>query len=493
MISASDKKISLCSKQRDFLLTNFNNYVIMLYVNYYIREGKFLRIMFTREDTKAVKGLAVLMMLFHHLAAFPERMPPEFEGFQSLWPDFTEKRYLIILGTSCRLCVAIFYFVGGYGMYKRWSKNKYHLVTSIAALYKSYWKVFAVFVPIAFIFFQRKGEGFLPNYQRYAVTDTKELISMILANFLGLTDSINSEWWFLAAYLCVMPMGLLFCIVTKKNKSFTVDMFWVLIIDILVRNVFSDIPNIEAFSNLGGNFFYSHFLNMAGTSPFFAGIVFAKHDKLELCKKYLMRYRISSLIGLSGCLGVLYVRSFILGEYIEIIHAPRRLNDQERIRMMEHPRLGYELLEKNFRFPESVNRTVLEHHEWYNGLGYPNHRRGNDLLFTSRVLKAADVYDAMTSKRPYHPPYLPSEVMEYIMGRSGMEFDPAIVEVMSRSMCVYPVGCEVELSNSERAIVISNHEGYVLRPTVKLIRTGDVIDLQSDHDALNLTIVKLMM
>ncbi len=321
MISASDKKISLCSKQRDFLLTNFNNYVIMLYVNYYIREGKFLRIMFTREDTKAVKGLAVLMMLFHHLAAFPERMPPEFEGFQSLWPDFTEKRYLIILGTSCRLCVAIFYFVGGYGMYKRWSKNKYHLVTSIAALYKSYWKVFAVFVPIAFIFFQRKGEGFLPNYQRYAVTDTKELISMILANFLGLTDSINSEWWFLAAYLCVMPMGLLFCIVTKKNKSFTVDMFWVLIIDILVRNVFSDIPNIEAFSNLGGNFFYSHFLNMAGTSPFFAGIVFAKHDKLELCKKYLMRYRISSLIGLSGCLGVLYVRSFILGEYIEIIHA----------------------------------------------------------------------------------------------------------------------------------------------------------------------------
>lgn len=178
---------------------------------------------------------------------------------------------------------------------------------------------------------------------------------------------------------------------------------------------------------------------------------------------------------------------------IEIIHAPRRLNDQERIRMMEHPRLGYELLEKNFRFPESVNRTVLEHHEWYNGLGYPNHRGGNDLLFTSRVLKAADVYDAMTSKRPYHPPYLPSEVMEYIMGRSGMEFDPAIVEVMSRSMCVYPVGCEVELSNSERAIVISNHEGYVLRPTVKLIRTGDVIDLQSDHDALNLTIVKLMM
>jgi len=277
--------------------------------------------MFTREDTRAVKGFAVLMMMFHHLAAFPERQPPEFEGFLTLWKPFAEEGYIRMMATAFRLCVAIFYFVGGYGLYKRWSKNKYSLTKSIFALYKSYWKVFAVFVPIAFIFFRRSGEGLLPNYQRYAVTDKKELISMILANFLGLTDSINSEWWFLAAYLCVMPMGLLFCIATRKNKSFTLSMFLVLMIDILVRNVFDDIPKIEAFSNVGSNFFYSHFLNMEGTSPFFAGIVFAKHDKLEVCKKYLMRFRFSGIMGLIGCLGILYIRSYILGEYIEIIHA----------------------------------------------------------------------------------------------------------------------------------------------------------------------------
>ncbi|MBR1529458.1 MAG: acyltransferase family protein [Oscillospiraceae bacterium] len=277
--------------------------------------------MFTREDTKAVKGFAVLMMLFHHMAAFPDRQPPEFEGFVTLWQPFAEEGYLKTMATAFRLCVAIFYFVGGYGLYKRWNQNQYSLTKSIFALYKSYWKVFAVFVPIAFIFFQRTGEGLLPNYQRYFITDKREFISMILANFLGLADSINSEWWFLTAYLCVMPMGLLFCIATKKNKSFTFSMFLVIVIDIFVRNIFDDIADIEHFSNLKSNFFYTHFLNMEGTSPFFAGIVFAKHDKLDTCKNYLMRFRISGLIGLLGCLGVLYVRSFILGEYIEVIHA----------------------------------------------------------------------------------------------------------------------------------------------------------------------------
>jgi len=177
----------------------------------------------------------------------------------------------------------------------------------------------------------------------------------------------------------------------------------------------------------------------------------------------------------------------------ELINAPRRLTEKERIRMMEHPQKGYEFLEKQFHFSERVNRAVWEHHEWYNGMGYPCHKKENQILNLARILKAADVYDAMTSRRPYHQPYLPSEVMEYIMGRSGMEFDPRIVEVMARELCIYPVGCEVELSNGQRGIVKENHRGYVLRPTVKLLDTDNIVDLQGDREARNLTIVKLMM
>ncbi|MCR4782100.1 MAG: HD-GYP domain-containing protein [Lachnospiraceae bacterium] len=177
----------------------------------------------------------------------------------------------------------------------------------------------------------------------------------------------------------------------------------------------------------------------------------------------------------------------------DIINAPRRLDDAERIKMMEHPRLGYEYLIRKYHFSDMVNRTVLEHHEWFNGLGYPNKKEGKGLLITSRILKAADVYDAMTTKRPYHPPYLPSEVMEYIMGRSGLEFDPRVVEVMSRELNVYPLGCRVELSDGTKAIVVGHNTGMILRPTVETINDKKIIDLYRDRDAWSKTIVKMII
>lgn len=177
----------------------------------------------------------------------------------------------------------------------------------------------------------------------------------------------------------------------------------------------------------------------------------------------------------------------------ELINAPRRLSEEERIRMMEHPGKGYDFLRTHYDFPSAVTTAVYEHHEWYDGGGYPCRKTGRETSVLSRVIKAADVYDAMTSKRPYHDSYLPSEVLEYIMGRSGMEFDPEIVKVMVQELCVYPVGCEVELSNGERALVVENHKGYALRPTVKLMSNSRVIDLTADRNAWNLTIVKLMV
>ncbi|MCR4674984.1 MAG: HD-GYP domain-containing protein [Lachnospiraceae bacterium] len=177
----------------------------------------------------------------------------------------------------------------------------------------------------------------------------------------------------------------------------------------------------------------------------------------------------------------------------ELINAPRRLNEEERVAMMDHPRVGSEFLADYYDFHPDVIRGVYEHHEWFDGGGYPCRKTGRETLLISRIVKAADVYDAMTSKRPYHDAYLPSEVLEYIMGRSGMEFDPEIVKTMVQELCVYPVGCEVELSNGEKALVIENHKGYSLRPTVKLMTNGRELDLTADRNAWNLTIVKLMV
>ena len=177
----------------------------------------------------------------------------------------------------------------------------------------------------------------------------------------------------------------------------------------------------------------------------------------------------------------------------EVINAPRRLTEVERNQMMDHPRIAYDILTSTFNFDDEINLAVYQHHEWYNGGGYPNHTMYDDIVKIARLIKCADVFDAMTTKRPYHAPYLPSEVMEYIMGRSGMEFDPDIVSVMSSELCVYPVGCEVVLSDKRHAIVKENHRGFVLRPTVKIIDSGEVLNLLNDSRARKITIIKTIM
>ena len=161
--------------------------------------------------------------------------------------------------------------------------------------------------------------------------------------------------------------------------------------------------------------------------------------------------------------------------------------------MMRHPQIGYDILTDKFNFDEEINEAVLQHHEWYNGGGYPNHIDYREILQIARLLKCADVFDAMTTKRPYHAPYLPSEVLEYIMGRSGMEFDPGIVAVMTSELCVYPVGCEVILSNGRHGIVKENHRGFVLRPTVKMLDDGSIINLLNDSATRKITITRVVM
>lgn len=177
----------------------------------------------------------------------------------------------------------------------------------------------------------------------------------------------------------------------------------------------------------------------------------------------------------------------------ELINAPRALTPAERLKMMEHPLSGYEKLSSEYDFSEDICKAVYQHHEWYDGKGYPCGITGENTLKISKILKIADVYDAMTSKRPYHDAYLPSEVIEYMMARGGSEFDPELIQVMCEEFCVYPVGTEVVLSDGRIGIVIENHKGYTLRPTVKITETKEVIPLSSDRDSYHLTIAQVLL
>lgn len=178
---------------------------------------------------------------------------------------------------------------------------------------------------------------------------------------------------------------------------------------------------------------------------------------------------------------------------IEILGAKRALTYEERKVIQEHPRQGCDFLKEHYTFSAYVYGGVLEHHEWYDGSGYPLGTEREDIPLFGRIIKLVDVYDALTSKRPYHDAQTPSDAVEYLMAMNGVEFDPKVLTAFLKKVAVYPLGCQIELSTGQHAIVLENFSDFVLRPKVKLLGNGAIINLKDDENARNITIKRMIM
>lgn len=112
----------------------------------------------------------------------------------------------------------------------------------------------------------------------------------------------------------------------------------------------------------------------------------------------------------------------------EILVSEKPLNDEKWEQMKKHPRDGAEIVRKIKNFDE-VAEIVQQHHEKYNGTGYPDGIKGEDIHFLARVLTLADSFDAMTSKRPYQKIKTFEEAFEEIRKCKGTHFDPQLAEI----------------------------------------------------------------
>ena len=180
----------------------------------------------------------------------------------------------------------------------------------------------------------------------------------------------------------------------------------------------------------------------------------------------------------------------------EILHKPSRLTNEEFEEIKKHSELGYQYLCGNFDIPEDSKTATLQHHEKFNGGGYPNGIAGDEIHEFGRIISVADVYDALTSDRPYRGAMLPSDAIEYIMAGYGTMFDPTIVKAITQKVASYPIGTCVRLSTGQEAIVVKNYESTNLRPMVRLIKdgkpSGECIDLTNDRYSLNITVKEII-
>ncbi len=177
----------------------------------------------------------------------------------------------------------------------------------------------------------------------------------------------------------------------------------------------------------------------------------------------------------------------------EILDAKRSFTEEERVIVAQHSKLGYDYMRDNYNFSSLVHTGVLMHHEWYNGEGYPMRYSGEEIPLFARIIRIADSYDAMLSKRPSRDAMLPGDAVEYMMARCGLEFDPYLLSLFLQQIAVYPVGCEVELSDGRIAMVMENFPHFALRPRVRILETGEELHLRDDPAARNITITNLLI
>ncbi|MGA2977107.1 MAG: HD-GYP domain-containing protein [Spirochaetia bacterium] len=152
-----------------------------------------------------------------------------------------------------------------------------------------------------------------------------------------------------------------------------------------------------------------------------------------------------------------------------ILQKKDKLSPEELNQIRTHPIHSYRVISKELKYPEEIAIIALQHHERWDGQGYPRKLRGEDINLSARIVAVADSYIAMINNRPHRNSMIGYSAMKSLLNDNGRHFDPKILKVFLESMGIYPIGSIVQLNNSGIGRVIETHAEAPLRPAVELI------------------------
>lgn len=174
---------------------------------------------------------------------------------------------------------------------------------------------------------------------------------------------------------------------------------------------------------------------------------------------------------------------------LEILNKPGKLTDEEFFIIKNHPIYGMDITKNTPELPPGIPKIICQHHEKWDGTGYPVGLKSFDIDRMARIISIADVYDALTANRVYRKRRMPHEAAEYLIAQSGQHFDPYILQTFINNIAVYPENLIVMLNTGEIARVLSSRRGLPsMRPIVSVITrkngppvlTPYVLDLQKN-------------
>jgi HD-GYP domain-containing protein (c-di-GMP phosphodiesterase class II) len=208
----------------------------------------------------------------------------------------------------------------------------------------------------------------------------------------------------------------------------------------------------------------------------------------ELAKHSVNTAILSALIAREFKISDQNIRQLVMGALLhdagmlrlpkEILNKRGGLSSEETRQMQAHPYYSYHIVRTELKLSEDVGRIAIQHHERWDGEGYPRYFRGKEIAMGARIVSVVDAFEAMVSEKPYRNSMIGYQAMKNILSDNSRRFDPDVLKAFVRIMGIYPIGSFIRLNTGAVARVTDVRGEAPLRPKIRIIIDEKGIEIQ---------------